>query len=75
MRRNDVDWIRVIALGLLIIYHAVVAFQPWGHKIWFIENGEHLEVLWIPMAMINVWRIPILFMVSGMGVFFCHAKS
>ena len=35
MRRNDVDSIRVIALGLLIIYHAVVAFQPWGHKIWF----------------------------------------
>ncbi|MDP6168957.1 MAG: acyltransferase [Candidatus Marinimicrobia bacterium] len=70
MRRNDVDWIRVIALGLLIIYHSIVAFQPWGHKIWFIENEDHLEVLWIPMAMINVWRIPILFMVSGMGVFF-----
>jgi len=26
--------------------------------------------LWAPMAMLNVWRIPLLFFVSGMGVYF-----
>ena len=30
MRRHDVDWIRVHALGLLIIFHGVVGFQPWA---------------------------------------------
>tara|TARA_B100000029_G_scaffold317774_1_gene310188 strand:+ start:368 stop:1414 length:1047 start_codon:yes stop_codon:yes gene_type:complete len=74
MRRNDIDWIRVLALGLLIIYHNVVAFQPWGYKIFFIQNKQSLESLWILMSMINVWRIPILFMISGMGVYFAMRR-
>ena len=70
MRRHDIDWIRIIALGLLIIYHAVIAFQPWGHLISFIQNEETLEFLWLFMMIFNIWRIPILFMISGMGAFF-----
>ena len=55
---------------MLIIYHAVIAFQPWGHLISFIQNKESLEFLWLFMMIFNIWRIPILFMVSGMGAFF-----
>jgi len=73
-RRYDVDWLRVLALGLLIVYHAVVAFQSWGHKIFFIQNKEFLELLWLPMSMFNIWRIPILFMISGMGVYFAMRR-
>ena len=29
-----------------------------------------VESLWKPMTMLNVWRIPFLFYVSGMGVYF-----
>lgn len=68
-RRYDIDWIRVIAIGLLLIYHTAIGFQPWGVLIGFITNKEPFESLWIPMTMINVWRIPILFYVSGMGLF------
>jgi hypothetical protein len=38
--------------------------------IGFIANEHPWESLWIPMAMLNVWRIPLLFFVSGMGVYF-----
>ncbi|CAN5530368.1 hypothetical protein BH10BAC4_BH10BAC4_17830 [soil metagenome] len=69
-RRYDIDWVRVIAIGLLLIYHIAVGFQPWGAMIGFITNSQPWESLWIPMAMLNVWRIPLLFFVSGMGVFF-----
>jgi len=69
-RRYDIDWLRVIAIGLLVIYHIAVGFQPWGVFIRFIQNNESLEWLWTPMAMLNVWRIPLLFFVSGMGVYF-----
>ena len=69
-RRYDIDWLRVIAIGLLVIYHIAVAFQPWGVFIGFIQNDESLEWIWTPMAMLNVWRIPLLFFVSGMGVYF-----
>lgn len=69
-RRYDIDWIRVIAIGLLLIYHIAIGFQPWGMMIAFITNDQPWTSLWIPMSMLNVWRIPLLFFVSGMGVYF-----
>lgn len=69
-RRYDVDWLRIIALGLLVIYHVVLSFQPWATRIYFIQNEQSLQGLWVLMAAINVWRIPILFLISGMGVYF-----
>jgi len=73
-RRHDIDWLRVIAIGLLIIYHIAIIFQPWALLIGFIKSEEPLEALWIPMTMVNVWRIPLLFYVSGMGVYFAMRK-
>lgn len=69
-RRYDIDWLRVIAIALLLIYHVAIGFQPWGIMIGFITNDESWPSLWLPMAMLNVWRIPFLFFVSGMGVYF-----
>lgn len=69
-RRYDIDWLRVIAIGLLLVYHVAIGFQPWGIMIGFITNKEPWPSLWLPMSMLNVWRIPLLFFVSGMGVFF-----
>ncbi len=74
MRRSDIDWVRTVALFLLIIYHTSIAFMPFGPKVFFITNNEYLEILWIPMSLVNIWRIPILFMVSGMGVYFAMKK-
>ena len=73
-RRYDIDWLRVITIGLLLIYHIAIVFQPWGVFIGFIQSDRSLESLWIPMTMLNVWRIPLLFFVSGMGVCFAIRK-
>ncbi len=73
-RRYDIDWLRVIAIGLLLVYHIGIAFQPWGVFIGFIQSNRSLESLWPPMALLNVWRIPLLFFVSGMGVYFATRK-
>lgn len=69
-RKYYIDWIRVIAIGLLLIYHVAIGFQPWGVMIGFITTKEPWVASWAPMAMLNVWRIPLLFFVSGMGVYF-----
>jgi hypothetical protein len=42
--------------------------------IGFIKSEESFEALWIPMTMLNVWRIPFLFYVSGMGLYFAMRK-
>jgi glucan biosynthesis protein C len=68
-RRYDIDWIRVLAIGLLLLYHVAIGFQRWGIMIGFIANDTPWDSLWIPMTMLNVWRIPLLFFVSGMGVY------
>ena len=74
-RRYDVDSIRVIALMLLILYHTAVSFQPWATDIFFIENKHSLEPFWhFAMNLINIWRIPILFLVSGMGLRFAMER-
>jgi glucans biosynthesis protein C len=70
MRRYDIDWLRVIAIGLLLIYHIAIGFQPWGMMIGFITSPTSWTGLWLPMTLLNVWRIPLLFFVSGMGVYF-----
>lgn len=73
-RRYDIDWLRVITIGLLLIYHIAIGFQPWGVFIQFIQNEKSLEWIWTPMSMLNIWRIPLLFFVSGMGVSFAIRK-
>ena len=73
-RRHDIDWLRVIAIGLLLIYHIAIIFQPWAMFVGFIKSDEFLEGLWKPMTMLNVWRIPLLFYVSGMGLYFAIRK-
>lgn len=73
-RRYDIDWLRVIAIGLLLIYHIAIIFQPWAMFIGFIRSDDVIEGLWTPMTMLNVWRIPLLFYVSGMGLYFAMKK-
>lgn len=73
-RRYDIDWLRVIAVGMLLVYHSAIGFQPWGALIRFIQNDQFNEPLWIVMSMMNIWRIPFLFVVSGTGVWFAMQR-
>ncbi len=67
VRRYDIDWIRVLVFDILIIYHVGMFFVPWD---WHIKNDEIVNWMRYPMAFVNQWRLPILFVVSGMGTRF-----
>ncbi|MEZ4608242.1 MAG: acyltransferase family protein, partial [Deinococcales bacterium] len=73
-RHYDIDWLRTLALALLIIYHVAISFQPWAIYVGFIQNEQPLEFLWPLMSAINIWRIPILFFISGMGLYFAAQR-
>ena len=66
-RRYDIDWIRVIVFDILIIYHVGMFFVSWG---WHIKNNEIIDWMRWPMLFVNQWRLPILFIISGMGTRF-----
>jgi glucans biosynthesis protein C len=69
-RQYDIDTLRVCAIGLLLVYHTAVVFQPWGRYIGFITSDLPWQEIWQPMSAINIWRIPVLFFISGMALFF-----
>lgn len=72
MRRYDIDALRVIAFGLLIFYHVGMFFVPW----WFhIKNNVIYEGLTFPMLFLNQWRLPLLFVISGMGTYFAFSRK
>lgn len=71
MRRYDLDWLRVIVFSLLIFYHVGMFFVPWE---WHLKNSVIYPGLRWPMLFINQWRLPILFIISGMGTYFALGK-
>lgn len=70
-RRYDLDWLRVIAFSLLILYHTGMFFVEWE---WHIKNNRISEALKLPMLFVNQWRMPLLFFISGAGVYFALGK-
>ena len=72
MRRHDIDSLRVMVFGLLILYHVGMFFVPWGFHI---KNDVIYPSLRWPMLFVNQWRLPILFVISGMGTFYALSKK
>lgn len=66
-RRYDLDWLRVLAFGLLIFYHTGMVFVGWQFHLMSRPSSPALE---LPMEFVNQWRMPLLFVVSGVGVTF-----
>ncbi len=73
-RRYDVDWLRTVAIGLLIVFHVTLSFQSWATAIGFPQNDQLLAGLVPLISMLAVWRIPLLFVISGMGVRFAMER-
>lgn len=68
-----VDWLRVIALAILIAYHSSVAFFP--DMKWLISSPQGSETLSLVMMYPRAWRLALLFFVSGMGTWFVFRSS
>lgn len=71
MRRYDLDWLRVLVFALLIFYHVGMFFVPWGYHL---KNNVIYDWLKWPMLFLNQWRLPILFVISGMGTYYALSK-
>lgn len=61
-RRHDLDWIRVGAFLLLILYHVGMFYVPWD---WHVKSGHEAPGLIPVMLLTNPWRLTLLFLVSG----------
>jgi glucans biosynthesis protein C len=67
-RRHDIDALRVLAFGLLILYHVGMFYvADWG---WHVKSQYQAEWLQLPMRLVNQWRMPLLFIISGLALSF-----
>jgi len=70
-RRADIDWIRVAAFGLLIIYHVGLVYAPWD---WHVHSQHTYEPLRYAALVTNPWRLTLLFFVSGVALRFMSRR-
>ncbi len=66
-REHGLDWLRVWAFGLLILYHSGMAYLSWP---WTVKDSQHSHALEMAMLFLNRWRLPLIFLISGAGVAF-----
>lgn len=72
-RLHYLDWLRVIALAILIIYHSAVGFFP--DDFWLITSAYTSNSLELFMEHPRVWRLSLLFFISGAGTYFAFRKQ
>lgn len=61
-RHYGMDWLRIGAFGLLILYHVGMVFVPWPFQV---KTAHPLVWAEIPMFLTAPWRLTLLFVVSG----------
>jgi glucans biosynthesis protein C len=68
-RRSDIDWLRVIAVLLLIPFHTARIFDIW--EPFYAKNGESSAALSYGLiAFLNPWHMPLLFLLAGASTWF-----
>ena len=58
------DWLRIIAFSLLVLYHVGMFYVPWN---WHIKSPATYAALEPWMRLTNPWRMSLLFVISGLA--------
>jgi hypothetical protein len=74
-RRHDIDALRVLAFGLLILYHAAMLYVAGEGWDFHLKSSHTAEWLQDPRLFLNRWRMELLFLISGMAVTFMRRRS
>lgn len=61
------DWLRIGAFGLLILFHCTRFFDFFP---WHVKNEEQSEFVTQLFLFTTSWRMPLIFFVSGAGTYF-----
>jgi glucan biosynthesis protein C len=61
------DWLRVLAFGLLFVFHAARFFDIYP---WHVKNEAHSEIVNVFVGFTHGWRMHLIFFISGVGTFF-----
>jgi glucan biosynthesis protein C len=67
-RRHDIDALRALAFLLVILYHVAMYYvADWP---WHLKSPHAAEWLQWPMRVLNLWRMDLVFLISGVSLGF-----
>ncbi|MEQ7420109.1 acyltransferase family protein [Xanthomonas campestris pv. campestris] len=66
-RRHDLNWLRVIAFGLLLLYHVGMYYVTWD---WHVKSRTTHLMLEPLMLLSSPWRMSLLLLISGVATAF-----
>ncbi|WP_340074154.1 acyltransferase family protein [Leptobacterium sp. I13] len=67
VRKYYLDWLRILLILSVFMFHIGMFFNGWN---WHIKNNQQYEWLHPIMEFLHLWRMPLLFLTSGVGTFF-----
>lgn len=70
-RKYYLDWLRVIAFALLICFHCGLLYSPWHYNLKSPRLVPGIEQV---LLTFSVWRMPLLFLISGVASTFLIGK-
>jgi glucans biosynthesis protein C len=71
-RRYDLDWVRIGAFMLLILYHVGMYYVTWDWQVKSPHASATIEPL---MLLTSPWRLSLLFLVSGVATGYLLARQ
>ena len=71
-RRYDLDWVRIGAFMLLILYHVGMYYVTWDWHVKSPYASADIEPL---MMLTSPWRLSLLFLVSGVATAYLLARQ
>jgi uncharacterized protein (DUF2147 family) len=66
-RRYDIDWLRVSATYLLLLFHVGMVFNP--APFYHIRNADQSFAMLIVCGFISLWHMPLFFLLAGWSAF------
>ena len=69
-RRYDLDWLRVLAVLLLIYFHTAAVFYRGDLGEFYIQNARSSQVMNGFVLFVHQWHMPLFFLISGAGAWF-----
>jgi fucose 4-O-acetylase-like acetyltransferase len=67
-RRTDIDWLRILAVLLLVPFHAARVFNV--GEAFYAKNAEASVALTRFIAFVDPWHMPLLFVLAGASTYF-----
>jgi len=72
-RRYDIDWLRIIAMSGIFFLHCLHLFDMGTD--WHLRNVDQSTTAHVLMGVIDMWAIPLFFVLSGAGAWFALKRK